>query len=321
MRLTRRAALAALPGLALPAIALPAMAQSWPSKPVRIIVPYAPGGGTDILARALADALRPELPQPVVVENRAGAAGVVGTEQLIRAEPDGHTLTAVVSTHVMNKYTLERLPYDALRDVTPVSMLTRNTMVWVTGAGQPFRNLAELRAHAAGTPLTTGSTEALSQFIGQEFARRLKVEIPDVSYRSGGQLMTDIVAGHLPLGCTSTASVTPHMSTGRVRILAVSTATRTPFFPDVPTAQEQGLADFDLAGWVGLLGPRGMAAALARRIHELVSGAFGNEAFRARLTTLGIEPDLRDPDGLRDAMEREDRIWAAASAAGHLQRQ
>ncbi|MBP0446656.1 tripartite tricarboxylate transporter substrate binding protein [Roseomonas sp. SSH11] len=320
MLLDRRAAMSVTLGLGLPALA---RAQSWPAKPIRLVVPYAPGGGTDILARALADALRPVLPQPMVVENRAGAAGVVGTEQVARAEPDGHTLTAVVSTHVMNSYTMERLPYDALRDVTPVSMLTRNTMVLVTGAGQPFRNLAELREQAGrGTSrLSTGSTEALSQFIGQEFARRLGVEIPDVSYRSGGQLMTDIVAGHLPLGCTSTASVTPHVATGKVRPLAVSTATRTPFFPDVPTAQEQGLAGFDLAGWVGLLGPKGMPPALAGQIHRTVAGAFASEAFRARLATLGIEPDLRPPAELMAAMEREDRIWAEASAAGRLQRQ
>jgi tripartite-type tricarboxylate transporter receptor subunit TctC len=318
MHITRRAMLAA-PSV----LAMPALAQGWPTKPIRIVVPYAAGGGTDILARALAEALRPVLPQPVVIENRAGAAGVVGTEQVVRAEPDGHTLTAVVSTHVMNKYTLQSMPYDALRDVTPVAMLARNTMLLVTGVDQPFQDLAGLKAHAsrAGSRLSTGSTEALSQFIGQEFARRLNVEIPDVSYRSGGQLMTDIVAGHLPLGTTSTASVTPHMSTGKVRVLACSTPSRTPFFPDVRTAQEQGLEGFDLSGWVALLGPRALPEELASRIHAAVATAFAQEAFRARLASLGIEPYLLDPAATRAAMQREDQIWAAASAAGHITRQ
>jgi len=133
--------------------------------------------------------------------------------------------------------------------------------------------------------------------------------------------MTDVVAGHLPLGWTSTASATPHMATGRARIIAVSTATRTPFFADVPTAQEQGLAEFDLAGWVALLGPAGMADALSARIYAAMESAFQNPAFLARLAALGIEPDVRPQAPLFAAMQREDRIWAAASAAGHISRQ
>jgi len=311
--------------LALPAL-LPGLASAqaaWPLRPVRLIVPYAAGGGTDILCRALAEALRPVLAHPIIVENRAGAAGVIGSELVARAEPDGHTLTAVVSTHVMNRHVLAQIPYDPIRDFTPVAMLTRNTMVLAASHTLPFTDLAGLRAFAAANPtrLSTGSTEALSQFIGQELARRLRIEIPDVQYRSGGQLMTDVVAGHLPLGWTSTASATPHLATGRTRIIAVSTATRTPFFADVPTVQEQGIPDFDLAGWVAMLAPKGLPEALSARIRGHLESAFADAGFRARLTALGIEPDLRAPPETLAAMEREDRIWAAASAAGHIQRQ
>jgi tripartite-type tricarboxylate transporter receptor subunit TctC len=315
---TRRSALAA-PLL----LALPARAQAWPTRPLRFIVPYAAGGGTDILTRALAEALRPALPQPVVVENRAGAAGVIGTEQVVRAEPDGHIFAVVVSTHVINRHSLASMPFDPVRDVAPVAMLARNTMMLAASAALPFTDLAGLATHARANPraLSTGSTEALSQYLGQEMARRLGVEIPDVQYRSGGQLMTDIVAGHLPLGWTSTASVMPHMQTGRARLIAASTATRTPFFADVPTAQEQGFADFDLAGWVAMLAPRGLPDAVAERLNAALAVAFNDATFRARLTTLGIEADLRGPTPLRAAMEREDRIWAAAAAAGYIQLQ
>jgi tripartite-type tricarboxylate transporter receptor subunit TctC len=318
MSATRRTVLATpllLPGLA--------RAQAWPARPIRVIVPYAAGGGTDILTRALGEALRPHLPQPFVVENRAGAAGVVGTEQVLRAEPDGHALVVVVSTHVVNRHTLAQMPFDPLRDVTPVAMLARNTMMLAASAALPFTDLPGLAAHARANPraLSTGSTEALSQFLGQEMARRLNVDIPDVQYRSGGQLMTDIVAGHLPLGWTSTASVMPHMQTGRARLIAASTATRTPFFPDVPTAQEQGLAEFDLSGWVAMLAPRGLPEAVSARINAALALAFNDPAFRQRLATLGIEADLRGPEPLAAAMAREDRIWAAAAAAGHIQRQ
>ncbi|MBY0338366.1 MAG: tripartite tricarboxylate transporter substrate binding protein [Acetobacteraceae bacterium] len=318
-----RRSLAALAALPLANVHVARAQPAWPARPIRLVVPYAAGGGTDILARALGEALRPALPQPIVVENRAGAAGVIGTDSVIRAEPDGHTLTAVVSTHVMNRHVIAQMPFDPVRDVTPIAMLTRNTMALVVSSAFPIQSIGELAAYARANParLSTGSTEALSSYLGQELARRLRIETPDVAYRSGGQLMNDVVAGHLPLGWTSTASAMPHMQTGRARIIAVSTGTRSPFFAEVPTAQEQGVADFDLAGWVALLGPPGMPPALAARIHETVAQAFQNDAFRQRLVALGIEADLRPPAALLEAMQREDRIWAAARAAGHIQPQ
>ncbi|MFZ4411296.1 MAG: Bug family tripartite tricarboxylate transporter substrate binding protein [Paracraurococcus sp.] len=310
--------------LAAPALlASPAAAQSWPSRPVRLIVPYAASGGTDLLARALGEALRPALPHPVVVENRAGGAGVIGSEIVARAEPDGHTLMAVVSTHVANRYFLPSLPYDPIRDFAPVALLTRNTMVLVTGTAQPHADLRGMLDFARRNPgrVGTGSTESLSSFIGQELARRAQVEMPDVQYRSGGQLMNDIVAGHLPVGWTSTASVMPHMQTGKVRPLAVSTATRTPFFPDVATTQEQGVAAFDLSGWVGLYGPAGLPEAVVQRLQEALARAFADPVLQQRFTAMGIEPDLRPAAGLVQAAEREDKLWSAAAAAGHIKRE
>ena len=316
--LTRRAALAAPALLVFPVRAQPA----WPQRPVRLVVPYAAGGGTDIFGRALGEALRPVLAHPIIVENRAGGAGVIGSDVVSRAEPDGHTLLAVVSTHVMNKYYLSTMPYDPIRDFTPIAMLSRNTMVLVAGSGHPFNSLPSMLEHARRNSgaVGTGSTEALSSFIGQELARRARVEMPDILYRSGGPLMNDVVAGHLPVGWTSTVSAMPHIQTGRVRILANASATRTPFFPDVPTVQEQGTPDFDLAGWVALFGPKGMDPALAARINAAVSTAFADATLRTRLTALGVEPDLRDPAGLTAVLLRDDRLWATASAAGTLQR-
>jgi tripartite-type tricarboxylate transporter receptor subunit TctC len=322
MSISRRPFLVAAGSLALPAAAL-AQTPAWPSRPVRVIVPYAASGGTDILTRALGEALRPTLPQPIVVENRAGAAGVVGSEVVARAEPDGHTLLVVVSTHVMNRYHLPSLPYDPIRDFTPIAMLSRNTMVLVSGGNQPFDSLRGMIDYAKANPgkVGAGSTEALSSFIGQELARRAGVDMPDVAYRSGGQLMNDIVAGHLPTGWTSTVSAAPHMQTGRVRILAVSTAQRSAFFPDVPTAAEQGVADFDLSGWVAMLAPPRMDPALAATIAGTVQRAFDDAAFQQRLVTLGVERDFRPAPALLEAMQRDDRIWAAAAQAGHIRPQ
>ncbi|TCZ65439.1 Bug family tripartite tricarboxylate transporter substrate binding protein [Roseicella aquatilis] len=319
MPLGRRALLAAPALLAV----RPAAAESWPARPVRLIVPYAAGGGTDLLARAIAEALRPALPHPVVVENRAGGAGVIGSEVVARAEPDGHTLMAVVSTHVANRYFLASLPYDPIRDFTPVALLSRNTMMLVTGTAQPHADLRAMLDYARRNPgrVGTGSTESLSSFIGQELARRAGVEMPDVQYRSGGQLMNDIVAGHLPVGWTSTASVMPHMPTGRVRVLAASTATRTPFFPEVPTVQEGGIAEFDLSGWVGLYGPAGLPEAVPARLHQALTRAFADPVLQQRFTAMGIEPNLKPAAGLIEAAQREDRLWAAAAAAGTIRKE
>ena len=199
-------------------------------------------------------------------------------------------------------------------------MLTRNTMMLVTGTSQPFADLGGMLASARREPgrVGTGSTEALSAFLGQELARRTGTEMPDIQYRSGGQLMNDIVAGHLPVGWTSTASVTPHLPTGRVRVLAASGDARTPFFPDAPTLAEAGIPSIALAGWVALLGPAALPAAIAARLHGLLVPAFADPAFRQRLGALGIEPDLRDAPALRSAMEREDALWGAAARDGTL---
>jgi len=314
MRLPRRAL------ALLPLLAAPARADSYPSRPIRLIVPYAASGGTDLLCRALAEALRTQLPQPVVVENRAGGAGVIGSEVVARAEPDGQTLLAVVSTHVANKYFLPALPYDPARDFTPVALLTRNTMALVAGSGQPFQDLRGMLHAARAQPgkLGTGSTESLSQFIGQELARRERVEMPDIAYRSGGQLMNDIVAGHLPVGWTSTASVMPHMQTGKAKLLAVSTATRSLFFPDVPTAEQQGVADFDYAGWVGLYGPAGLGQPVLDAWTLALQRAFNDPKLLDRFAAMGIEPDLRDGAGLAGMARKEDAIWAKAAAAGTI---
>ena len=145
--------------------------------------------------------------------------------------------------------------------------------------------------------------------------------MPDVAYRSGGQLMNDIVAGHLPTGWTSTVSAAPHMQTGKVRILAVSTAERSAAFPDVPSVQEQGVANFDLSGWVAMLAPPRMDPALAARITETMQRVFDDAAFRQRLVGMGVERDFRPAPALLEAMQRDDRIWAAAAQAGHIRPQ
>lgn len=318
MRVARRPLLAMACALAMPIRAQTAAA--WPTRPVRFLVPYPSGGGTDILARAVAEALRPVLPQPIVVENRPGAQGAIGSEQVARAEPDGHLLLVVTSTHNLNKYQLQQIPYEPLRDFAPVALLTRQVLVLVAGTGQPFRDVPGLVAHARANPgaVGFGATEALTAFAGHEFNRRAGVRTEEVQYRGGGLLMNDIVAGHLPTGWTSTASALPHLATGRVRVLAVTTAERTPLLPDVPTMQEGGVAGYDLSGWVAMLGPAGLPAPLAARIHAVLAQVYADPALQARFQALGLGPDLRDPAATARVLAADDARWAAASAAGQI---
>ncbi len=322
MTITRRGAVAAL---ALSGLPLPALAQprpEWPTRPVRFLVPYPAGGGTDILARAVAETMRPHLPHPVVVENRSGANGAVGSEQVARAEPDGHLLLVVTSTHTLNRYAMASIPYHPVNDFTPVSLMTRQTLVLVGGTSQPFSDLRGLLAHARANPgrVAYGATEALTSHAGQEFNRRAGVQIEEVMYRGGGLVMNDIVAGHLPIGWTSTASAVPHLSTGRVRVLAVSPATRTPLLPDVPTVAEAGVPGYDVSSWVAMLGPPRMAPALAERIHAAVARAYADPSLQERFRTLGLEADLRGPEPFAAFLAADDGRWAQAAAAGQVRK-
>jgi tripartite-type tricarboxylate transporter receptor subunit TctC len=313
MSTTRRAALA----LPLAALAAPARAQSWPTRPIRLIIGFPAGGSTDLVGRAVAEALRPHLPQPLVVENRAGANGAIATEAVARATADGHTLLIASSTHNINRHQLT-LTYDPLRDFAPVAILSRQVMALATGAASPFTDLASFlaAARAAPQPITIGATEALTSFAGQDLARRAGIRLEEAMYRGGAPMMTDLMAGHLPVGFTSTATALPLLPGGRLRLLAVTGAARSPALPDVPTVAESGFAGYEVAGWGALLGPAGLPAAVMARLHAALGVAFTDPALRARLDALGLEADLRGPEDARAFLAADAARWDAAAAAG-----
>jgi Flp pilus assembly pilin Flp len=221
----------------------------------------------------------------------------------------------------MNRHSMAQLPFDPIRDFAPVAMLTRNSMVLAAGTAQPFADLQGMLDRARREPgrVGTGSTEALSAFLGQELARRAGLDTPDVQYRSGGPLMNDIVAGHLPVGWTSTASVTPHVPTGRIRVLATAGRLAHAVLPRSaePWRRRASPASRFPAGW-RCSAPPPCPRPSPNACHALLRPAFADANFRARLATLGIEPDLRPADALREEMRREDAFWAAAARAGTL---
>ena len=317
-----------LPALALSlgAPARPAFAQrataEFPNRPIRVIVPYAAGGGTDLTTRLLLEAARPALGQPVVVESRPGANGIIGSELVARAEPDGHSLVAVTSGHVLNKYTMPNMPFDPVRDFTPITLMTRFALVLVGGMNTPFTDLPGALAFARAQPgaLTVGSTTALGSVTAQEFARAAGIRITEVPYRGGGQMMLDIVAGTIATGFTSPQSATPHLSSGRMRILGISSAERAIQLPEVPTIAESGVPGFESTSWFGLLGPANLPLPIAQRIHDAIAAAMADPAVRARAIELGCDGRVEGPAEFAAVIRADDARWERAQREGLLPR-
>lgn len=228
-------------------------ARSWPQRPVRLLVPYAPGGGTDVFARALAEGLRPILGQPVLVENRAGANGVVGSEVVSRAEPDGHLFLVDTGSHTLNPYVMPSLPYQTAPDFAPVALLSRVPMLHAAGAATPYTTVAELIAAARAAPWSIGfcTSDAAISYAGNLFARLAGIEMVEVSYRGAAPMLNDLIAGHLPTSWNSTVAALPHLKAGRIRALG---ATR-------PRAARccRGCRPWPRQGWPATSSPAGTA--------------------------------------------------------------
>ena len=287
-------------GFALALGLAPAQAQ-WPAKTVRIVVPFSPGGIADNSARTVADRLGVRLGQPVVVENRPGAAGNIGSEQVAKSAPDGYTLLlGYDGTIVVNPHVYARLGFDVLRDFAPVTKLGDAGVIVVAHPSVPAKDLRELIALAKAKPGTftygsagTGSSahlacEMLSQLTGAGL-----VHVP---YKGGGQAIADAVGGQIPLVCTAVAGAQQFMKTGRLKGLGLSSATRASGAPDVPTFIENGFAGFVVDSWVGLLAPAATPRAVIDRLQTETAAVLQTPEVKERYAVLGIDPVGNKPD-------------------------
>lgn len=315
--ITRRAALGA--GLALPALATAGAQEAWPARPVRIIVPYAAGGGTDITTRAIAEGLATRFGRNFVVENRPGANGIVGTEAVTRSPPDGYVLGAQTSTHVMAKY-LGPLPFDPLNDVTPIALTARYPLVLMASARAPFTDVAGLLEAARARPgvVAQASSDAQSSITARLFAARAGVEIIEVPYRGSGAYIADLTAGHLPVAWGSPATAAPLVAAGHIRIIAVSSPERSPFLPDVPTLRESGVQGADFIGWFCWLAPRGLPMEIANRLNTSINELLAEPAMRERWRTLGMETVPLTVPQFAQLLRDDDAKWAQAAREGLL---
>ncbi|SHJ20489.1 Tripartite-type tricarboxylate transporter, receptor component TctC [Roseomonas rosea] len=315
----RRALLAGLPFLAAPGIL---RAQgTWPQRPVRLLVPYAPGGGTDIFARSLSEGLSQVLGQTVVVENRPGANGSIGSDVVARAEPDGHLFLVDTGSHIMNSYVMS-LSYQPLRDFAPVSLLSRYPLLLTASGAAPFRDVAGLVAAARAAPRTIGfgTSDAAISYAGNLFTRLAGIEMVEIPYRGAAPILNDLVAGHLPTGWNSTVAATQHLAAGRIRALGVTTTTRTPLLPEVPTLAEAGVRGYDFAGWYAMVGPAALPPAIATRMHDAVEKTLQIPRVRERLAAIGADLGVMGPAELAGFLREDDARWAQAARDGLITR-
>lgn len=303
------------------ALLIPAAAsgQTYPVKPVRVVVPAAPGGGTDIIARSIAPKLTELLGQQVIIENRAGGNTNIGTEFVARAAPDGYTVLMASTPHAINPSLSIKLSFDPVRDFTPVSLLASTQTVFVVHPALPVKNIREFIALAKARPgqLTAGTSAGTSQQMAVElFKTMAKIDIVNVPYKGGGAALTDTLAGHVQFQVNTLVATLPYIQSGRLRALAMCGAKRSPVMPELPTVGET-LKDFESAGWYGLLGPAGLPRDIVTRLHGAFRGALSDPATRERLNAQGVDVLAAPPEELASFLAREIPKWASVvKAAG-----
>lgn len=316
----RRFALAAMLLAWAPAI----LAQGdYPSQMIKWVVPYPAGGGTDNLARTLAESMRAGLGQQIVIENRPGAATNVGAELVARSRPDGYTvMSGDNAVLAFNEYLFKSLPFSPEKDFTYIGAIGKFPLVLVVNPAFPARNFKEFLDYVRANPgkvnyasVGNGSPHHLAM---EMFKHRTKTFITHIPYRGAAPAMQDVMAGHVPAMFLDLASGLSIIQSGRVRPLAIGTRNRTPVLPDVPTLAELGVEDVDVFAFQGVLGPAGMPAEVVRRLNDALNKALKNPSVMSRFTDFGLEPTPGSPEQFRALARAESRKWGPIIKANHI---
>lgn len=319
--MNRRAWMTAIAGMAA-LRARPAAAQAYPQRPVKIIVPYAPGGGTDVFSRLLATQMEREFGQPLVIDNRAGGGSTIGTQAVANAQPDGYTIGMVDSAFVTNPGLFkDKLPYDTRKDFIPVSLLSRTQLVLCVSPSSPFKTAQELVAFAKANP---GKLTFASAGIGtgihlaaEQFRQVTGIEIVIVPYRGGAPALADFLSGKVDFTFGAVPTIREHILGGRARGLGV-TRSRAPQLPDIPSMEELGYASVDSASEMGLIVPAATPAAVVEKLQQVSANAVRNAAFRASLLERGFQPIGSTTEEFRLHVDREVEKWIRIIAAGNI---
>ena len=320
MKFPRRSLLAA-------PLAMPVVAQAqgnWPTRPIRVVVPFPPGQATDIMARLMAERLQQRLGQNLVVENRGGGASIPGMEAVMHAAPDGYTLGMASSGPLaINPSVMSRLPYDVERDFAPIALVFTTPLIAVAHPSLPYQTLAALVDAARRAPgsidYASGGPGSSLHLAGEAFAQRAGIQLTHVPYRGSGPAMADLIAGNVKLMFDSFASSLPHIRAGRIRALGVTSGQRMPQAPEIPTAAEAAnLPGFEAVGWAGLIAPARTPAPIVARLAEESLAIIRTPATSERIIELGATPAPLGPQQFAQFIRDELQKWRAVAQAANV---
>src|SRR5258706_8175179 len=319
--------LAVIAFLSAPAIlSVPAIANAedaWPSKPIKIIAPVQPGGGVDLVARLVADRLGKVLGQSIIVDNQSGGGGIVGSQSTARAAPDGYTLmVGYVGTHGTNP-ALRKLPYDAIKDFTPIAMVGGTPNIMVANPNVPAKTLKEFIAYAKANPnkISYGSSGqgTLTHLVIEQLKEETGIDVAHVPYRGIGPALTDLLGGQTQISAPGLAAALPHIKVGKLRPLAITGATRHPLMPDVPTLAELGYKGFDGVQWYGIVGPAKMPPALVKRLNTEINKLIIAPELKEKLAGEALEPMPMTPEQFGEYMKNDIAKWEKLVKARNIQ--
>jgi tripartite-type tricarboxylate transporter receptor subunit TctC len=301
--------------LALALAALLAQAQPYPSKPIRLIVPFAPGGSADLVGRLIAQEISASWSQPVVVENKPGASGMIGNDFVAKSAPDGYTLTVgTLGPFAVNQTLYDKVPYDNVRDFAPVTLTGISSHILVAHPSMPVQNVDELIALAKAKPgqltFASSGTGNATHLTFELFKARAGIEIVHVPYKGGGPAMADLVGGQVLFSFASMASAVPFVKAGRLRAIAASGGQRSALFPDVPTVDESGLPGFASEDWQGILAPAKTPSEVVAKLNGEIARILTLPEVKAKLTAVGFDPKPSTPQWFGQFIQAETLKWA-----------
>ncbi|AEG91298.1 Bug family tripartite tricarboxylate transporter substrate binding protein [Ramlibacter tataouinensis] len=282
----------------------------YPTKPIRLVIPFAPGGVTDTSGRAVAEFLGKRLGQQVVPDNRPGASGNIGSQLVASAEPDGHTLLLVLDgTFVINPHVYEKVAFDPVRDFAPVGKIGNSTIILVANPGVKARTLKEVvalsKSQPGGLSYGTSGNGSITHIAGELLKQRTGANLTHVPYKGGGPAVADVLAGHIPLAFASAASITGHLKSGKLVPIGVPSARRSPQYPDIPTFAESGAPDFDLNSWVGIVAPAKTPAPILQRLNAELNAVLNDAAVREKLAASGIAATPGSAESFGEVVRKE----------------
>ena len=296
------------------ALAGAAMAQNYPTKAVRIVVPYPPGGGTDVVARTIAQKMNEMLGQPAIVDNRAGANGIIGTDQVAKAPADGYTVLITIASHAINPTLYAKLPYDTLADLAPVSLLAEYPFVITVHPSIPAKTLKDFVAFAKSRPgqlAYASSGNGSGPHLGMELFKSMAgIDMVHVPYKGAGQAMTDLLSGQVPVFLNNFLAAMPMIRAGKLRALAVTSRKRSTAMPDLPTVVESGVPDYVVTGWYGMFVPAATPAAVITVLQAAAARALKSKDVSERLSNEAAEIVASTPREFAEFVKVEINKWA-----------